>query len=163
MCYNLVMKIRIICVGKIKDKFNKDAIAEYQKRLKSYVNLEIIEVQDEKTSSDNEASNNLVKKIEGERISSKIKDGSYNIALCIEGESMTSEKFSKKIDNIMMKNSTINFIIGGSVGIDKNIIDKCDMKLSFSKFTFPHQLMRIILLEQIYRAYKIIKNEPYHK
>ena len=159
------MNIKLITVGKIKEKYYKDAILEYSKRLSSYCKLEIIEVNDEKTkegASKNE--NEAVLKKESKGILKHIKDYDYVIALAINGKRMDSVDFAKKIDNLGISSvSNICFIIGGSLGLHKDILDKADMLLSFSDMTFPHQLMRVILLEQIYRAYRIINNEPYHK
>ena len=159
------MNITIICVGKIKEKYLTDAIKEYSKRLSKYCKLNIIEVADEKT--DENASDNLneiVKDKEGERILKNIKDHSYIITLEIGGKMLSSEELAGKIDEItMFENSNITFIIGGSLGLSKNISNISNYKLSFSKMTFPHQLMRVILLEQIYRSFRILKNEPYHK
>lgn len=159
------MNIKLITVGKIKEKYYKDAILEYSKRLSSYCKLEIIEVNDEKTkegASKNE--NEAVLKKESMGILKHIKDYDYVIALAINGKRMDSVDFAKKIDNLGISSvSNICFIIGGSLGLHKDILDKADMLLSFSDMTFPHQLMRVILLEQIYRAYRIINNEPYHK
>ena len=159
------MNITIICVGKIKEKYLTDAIKEYSKRLSKYCKLNIIEVADEKT--DENASDNLneiVKDKEGERILKNIKDNSYIITLEIGGKMLSSEELASKIDEItMFENSNITFIIGGSLGLSKNISNISNYKLSFSKMTFPHQLMRVILLEQIYRSFRILKNEPYHK
>lgn len=159
------MKISICCVGKVTEKFFTDAIAEYSKRLSKYCTFEIIEVKDEKTkenASDTEI--NLVKEKEGKRILEKINPTSYVIALVINGKMYSSESFAKKIGELMNEGkSHITFVIGGSLGLCDEIIDKADMKLSFSQMTFPHQLMRVILSEQIYRAYRILNNEPYHK
>lgn len=159
------MNITIICVGKIKEKYLTDAIKEYSKRLSKYCKLNIIEVADEKTdenTSDN--LNEIVKDKEGERILKNIKDNSYIITLEIGGKMLSSEELAGKIDEItMFENSNITFIIGGSLGLSKNISNISNYKLSFSKMTFPHQLMRVILLEQIYRSFRILKNEPYHK
>ena len=159
------MNITIICVGKIKEKYLTEAIKEYSKRLSKYCKLNIIEVADEKT--DENASDNLneiVKDKEGERILKNIKDNSYIITLEIGGKMLSSEELAGKIDEItMFENSNITFIIGGSLGLSKNISNISNYKLSFSKMTFPHQLMRVILLEQIYRSFRILKNEPYHK
>jgi len=159
------MKITIVCVGKIKEKFYVDAIKEYVKRLGRYCKLEIIEVADEKTPadpSDNEI--NIIKDKEGERMKRYISDDAHVIALAIDGKKLTSEKNAEYINNLGIRGvSHIQFIIGGSLGISNDILNKADMKLSFSDMTFPHQLMRVILLEQIYRAYRIINNEPYHK
>ncbi len=159
------MNIEILCVGKIKEKFYVDAIAEYKKRLSKYCKIKIIEVSDEKTV-ENASINleNTIKAKEGEKILKILNESSYIIALTIDGKSFSSIEFSKEIESLGIKGySSITFIIGGSIGLSENVIKKADMKLSFSNFTFPHQLMRVILLEQIYRSYKIIKNEPYHK
>ena len=150
--------IRIICVGKIKEKYLRDAIDEYSKRLGKYTKLEIIEVKDESIGNENE----ILKK-ESINIDKYINDKDYNIILAIEGEELTSETFAKKLDNIFNYSSNINFIIGGSLGLDDSIKEKANLRLSFSRMTFPHQLFRVILLEQIYRAFKIINNESYHK
>ena len=159
------MKITIICVGKIKEKFYVEAIKEYSKRLSRYCKLEIAEVADEKTPaepSDNEI--NIVKNKEGERIKKCLSEDAYVIALAIDGKKFTSEKNAEYINNLGIRGvSHIQFIIGGSLGLADDILKNADMKLSFSDMTFPHQLMRVILLEQIYRAYRIINNEPYHK
>ncbi len=146
--------IKILCVGKIKEKFYVSAIEEYKKRLSKYTKLEIIEVNDEEYNSLEKEKNNLLK---------YIKDTDYNIVLDIDGEELTSTEISKKIDSIFNINSNITFIIGGSNGLHKDIKDMVNFKLSFSKLTFPHQLFRVILLEQIYRTFKILNNESYHK
>lgn len=159
------MKIRIICVGKIKENFYKDAILEYSKRLSRYCILEVVEVEDEKTP-DKAGANEcfLIKKKEGQRILSHIRDNDYIVTLEIEGKKVTSPGLAKKLEEItILGNSTIDFIIGGSLGLSDEVKNKADFKLSFSDMTFPHQLMRVILLEQIYRAFKINSNEPYHK
>ena len=159
------MKIDILAVGKIKEASYRDAVAEYAKRLSAYVKLNIIEVKDEKTregASDRE--NDLVKASEAARLSEHISESAYLIPLCIEGGEMSSEDFSELIASLELKGvSHIQFVIGGSLGLDDDIKKKGAMKLSFSKMTFPHQLMRVILLEQIYRAYRIKNREPYHK
>lgn len=159
------MKITICCVGKIKEKFYSQAIEEYSKRLSKYCKLEIKEAADEKTpDSASDTVNRMIKEKEGDRLFSFIKDDSYVIALAIDGKMLDSVELSEKIDNLMLSGkSDIVFVIGGSLGLDKRVLDRADYKLSFSKMTFPHQLMRVILLEQIYRAYRIMKNEPYHK
>lgn len=159
------MKISIVCVGKIKEKFYKDAIAEYSKRLSKYCKLEIIEVADEKTpdGASDKVCDSIMDK-EGERIFSHIPDNAYVIALAIEGKEYDSVTFAKYIDRLGVEgNSNIVFVIGGSLGLSDKIKSRADTLLSFSNMTFPHQLMRVILLEQIYRAYRIINNEPYHK
>lgn len=150
--------IKILCVGKIKEKFFKDAIFEYSKRLSKYTNLQIIEVDD--INSDN--INTILDK-EKDLIIKHISSKDYVITLEIEGKQLSSLELSKKIEELQIYNSSIVFIIGGSYGLHQQIKDRADYKLSFSKLTFPHQLFRIILLEQIYRAYKIINNESYHK
>ena len=159
------MNVKILCVGKIKEKFFKDAISEYSKRLSKYCSLEIIEVADEKTSenaSDVEIA--LVKDKEGERILKAIKDKDFVIALAILGKQMDSVAFSKYIENLTIScHSSIVFVIGGSLGLSDSVLSRSDFKISFSEMTFPHQLMRVILLEQIYRGMRIINNEPYHK
>ena len=150
--------IKIITVGSIKEKYLKDAIEEYQKRLKKYTDLEIIEIKEEGLLPAKQA---MAK--EAEKIIKHINEKEYIITLEIEGKELTSEELSKKIEDIMIINSNITFIIGGSYGIDKSIKDKAKYHLSFSKMTFPHQLFRVLLLEQIYRAFKIMNNESYHK
>lgn len=159
------MKITICCVGKIKEKFYSQAIDEYSKRLSKYCKLEIKEAADEKTpDSASDTVNRMIKEKEGDRLLSFIKDDSYVIALAIDGKMLDSVELSEKIDNLMLSGkSDIVFVIGGSLGLDKRVLDRADYKLSFSKMTFPHQLMRVILLEQIYRSFRIMKNEPYHK
>ena len=149
--------IKIICVGKTKEKYFTDAINEYQKRLSKYTKLEIIEVQD----YDGDISTILKK--ESEQILKHLNDKSYIITLEIEGNNLDSVEFSKKIDNVLINNADITFIIGGSYGLSDEIKNKSNYKLSFSKMTFPHQLFRVMLLEQIYRSYRIINNESYHK
>ena len=159
------MKITICCVGKIKEKFYSQAIEEYSKRLSKYCKLEIKEAADEKTpDSASDTVNRMIKGKEGDRLLSFIKDDSYVIALAIDGKMLDSVELSEKIDNLMLSGKCdIVFVIGGSLGLDKRVLDRADYKLSFSKMTFPHQLMRVILLEQIYRSFRIMKNEPYHK
>jgi 23S rRNA (pseudouridine1915-N3)-methyltransferase len=159
------MKITLVTVGKIKERFYTDAIKEYSKRLSRYCKLEIVQVADEKTPDN--ASENVELKIkdkEGERILSFIKDGVYVVALAIEGEMIDSVKLSEKINSLGIRGTShIAFVIGGSLGLSEAVLKRADYKLSFSKMTFPHQLMRVILLEQIYRSYRIINGEPYHK
>lgn len=152
------MKINIYCVGKIKEKYLEEAISEYKKRLSKYVDLSIIELKDEPIKDSNDP-----KTIEGERILHYLNKG-YTILLAIEGKDMDSVSFAQKIDSIFTyEASEINFVIGGSLGVSSAIYEKADMLLSFSRFTFPHPLMRVILLEQIYRAFKINNHETYHK
>ena len=159
------MKIRILTVGKLKEPFAKEGVNEYSKRLSKLTQIEVIEVDDEKTkenASINEL--NLVKDKEGEKLLSKISDKDYVIALAINGKTYDSVSFSNHLEELMNTgNSTIDFVIGGSVGLSDRVLQRANEKLSFSDFTFPHQLMRVILLEQIFRAFKIAKNEPYHK
>ncbi len=159
------MKIDVLCVGKIKERFYTDAANEYIKRLSRYVRLNIIEVKDEKTlegASDHE--NDLVREAEAGRLTVHIDQRAVLIPLCIEGDEKSSEELAEMISAYENKGvDHIQFVIGGSLGIDEKIKKMGDMKLSFSKMTFPHQLMRVILLEQIYRAYRIKNNEPYHK
>lgn len=150
--------IKIICVGKIKEKYLKDAIEEYKKRLSKYTKLEIIEVID----IDNPNIDIVLNK-EKEQIEKHINSKDYVITLEIEGNMLSSEELASKIDNTFNTNSTITFIIGGSYGLHQDIKNKSNFKLSFSKLTFPHQLFRVNLLEQIYRAFKINNNESYHK
>lgn len=159
------MKITIACVGKIKEKFFTGAIDEYSKRLSRYVNLEICGVNDEKAPENmSDAEANKVKEIEGERLLKNIKPNDYVVALAIDGKKLTSEGFAAFFQQNMVKGvSHITFVIGGSLGLSKQVLDRANYKLSFSDMTFPHQLMRVILLEQIYRAYRINNNEPYHK
>lgn len=159
------MKITLITVGKIKEKFLEAAIAEYSKRLSRYCKLEIIQVADEKTPDKaGEVLETQIKEKEGERILSQIKDGSFIIALAIEGNMLDSEGLARKIETLGISGiSQIVFVIGGSLGLSRQVLDRADYKLSFSRMTFPHQLMRVILLEQIYRSYRIISGEPYHK
>ena len=155
------MKITLITVGKVKEKYLRDAIAEYSKRLGRYCKLDIVEVADEKTPE--HASDGLEAK-EGERIAKHIRDDAFVIALAIEGKQLTSEQLAAKINDLGLHGTShIQLIIGGSLGLDPAILKRADYLLSFSKMTFPHQLMRVILLEQIYRAYKINAGEPYHK
>ncbi len=159
------MKVTIICVGKIKEKFYRDAIDEYAKRLSKYCKLEIIQVQDEKTpdkASDHEES--LIKSKEAERILSKIKEDAFVFTLEILGEKFTSESFAQTIQKTAISGkSHIVFVIGGSLGLHESVCRRANQAISFSNMTFPHQLMRVILTEQIYRAYRIINGEPYHK
>lgn len=159
------MKISIACVGRIKEKFFTAAIDEYSKRLSRYVNLEICQVNDEKAPENmSEAEEIKVKEVEGKRLLKVIKDTSYVVVLAIDGKKMTSEGLADFIkDNMVRGVSHITFVIGGSLGLSDEVIKRADFKLSFSDMTFPHQLMRVILLEQIYRANRINNNEPYHK
>ncbi len=159
------MKITCIAVGKIKEKFYKDAIAEYEKRLGKYCRLQIVEVADEKVPAGASiAQEETVKAKEAERILAQIKNDTYVITLEIAGAKKDSAAFAKEIASLSLQGkSHITFIIGGSLGLHPAVCRRADAALSFSDMTFPHQLMRVILLEQIYRAYRIINGEPYHK
>lgn len=159
------MKITLVTVGKIKEKYFEQAIAEYSKRLSRYCKLDIVQVADEKTPDKaGEALEHQIKEKEGDRILAQIKDGAYVIALAIEGRMLDSEELAGRIDSLGIGGvSQIVFIIGGSLGLSGRVLARADEKLSFSKMTFPHQLMRVVLLEQIYRGYRIISGEPYHK
>ena len=159
------MRISIVCVGKIKEKYLKLGIDEFSKRLSKYCKLEVIELDDEKAPenlSDKEML--MIKEKEGKKILSKIKDNSHVIALAIDGKNLSSEELADTISKLAVRgNSHITFVIGGSLGLSDEVLKRADYKLSFSKMTFPHQLMRLILLEQVYRAFRINNNEPYHK
>ena len=159
------MKITLITVGKIKEKYFTDAIAEYAKRLSRYCKLEIIEVADEKTPDGaSEALENQIKEKEGERILSKVPDSAYVVALAIEGKQLSSEELADKMEKWNVSGiSHLVFIIGGSLGLTPKVLNRADYILSFSKMTFPHQLMRVVLLAQNYRSFRIRNNEPYHK
>lgn len=159
------MKIILITVGKIKEKYLRDAISEYGKRLSRYCKLEIVEVADEKTPDQaSEAMDENIRAKEGERILKYIRDDMYVMTLEIGGKMLSSEEFARKIETLGVQGkSSIAFVIGGSIGLGKEVLKRSDYALSFSKMTFPHQLMRVILLEQVYRAYRIINGEPYHK
>lgn len=159
------MKITILCVGKIKEKYYADAIAEYTRRLSRYCKPEIIEVADEKTPDhSSQTEMEQIKAKEGDRLLKYTRDDAFKIVLAIQGNRMTSEKFSAFMEQLGVRGiSNIQFFIGGSLGLDNRIIQKADYALSFSDMTFPHQLMRVILLEQIYRGFRIQYGEPYHK
>lgn len=159
------MKINIICVGKLKEKYLIDAVNEYSKRLKRFCTLNIIELPDEKIPDNASlAEESQIIKAEAEKIKKYISDDDYVFSLCVEGLQLSSEGFSEKISNAMLNGkSTIDFIIGGSLGLCESIKKRSDFRISFSKMTFPHQLMRVVLAEQIYRAFKINANEKYHK
>jgi len=159
------MKIKLICVGKVKEKFYVDAIKEYSKRLGAYTILEIVEVPDEKTPDKaSEAINLQIKEKEGNAILSKIKVNDFVMLLDIKGKMYSSEELSQTLENYMIDGkSEFIFIIGGSLGVSQQVKQRANALISFSKMTFPHQLMRVIFLEQIYRSFKIMKNEPYHK
>ncbi|WP_195972759.1 23S rRNA (pseudouridine(1915)-N(3))-methyltransferase RlmH [Clostridium thermobutyricum] len=159
------MNITLITVGKLKEKYLKQAIDEYSKRLSRYCKLEIIELNDEKTPDNaSEKEEQLIKEKEGKQILSKIKENAFVIAMDLGGKNLTSEEFSKFIEqNGVMGNSNIVFLIGGSLGLSDEVKKRANYKLCFSNMTFPHQLFRVMLLEQIYRGFRIMKNEPYHK
>ncbi|WP_238884095.1 23S rRNA (pseudouridine(1915)-N(3))-methyltransferase RlmH [Clostridium sp. YIM B02551] len=159
------MNITIITVGKLKEKYLRDAIDEYAKRLSRYCKLEIIELQDEKTPDNaSEKEEEAIKEKEGQAILNKVKDNMFVIAMDLAGKQLSSEEFANYIENQgVMGNSNIAFIIGGSLGISKAVLSRSNYKLCFSKMTFPHQLFRVMLLEQIYRGFRIMKGEPYHK
>lgn len=159
------MKINIICVGKLKEKYMRDGINEYSKRISRFADLRITELADEKIPERASAAiEEKIKTAEGEKILSKIANDDFVIALCVEGKQLASEKFAKKLSEIMLGGkSTIDFVIGGSLGLSDEVKKRSDFRLSFSEMTFPHQLMRLILTEQIYRAFKINANEQYHK
>ena len=159
------MKITILAVGKIKEKFFREAIAEYEKRLSRYCKLEILEVADEKTPDHaSEAEEEQIKEKEAKRILEKINPDAYVITLEILGEKVNSVSFSEMIQKLgVMGRSQIIFVIGGSLGLHESVSRRADRKVSFSPMTFPHQLMRVILCEQIYRGFRIMNHEPYHK
>ena len=159
------MKITCVVVGKIKEKYFTDAIKEYSKRLSRYCKREIVELADEKTPDGaSEAEEQAIREKEGERILKTLKDDAYVIALAIEGKMLDSVELSKKIESLGISGTShIAFVIGGSLGLAPAVMKRADYALSFSRMTFPHQLMRVVLLEQLYRSYRIMKNEPYHK
>ena len=159
------MKITIITVGKLKEKYLKQGIAEYTKRLSSYANIELVEVPDEKAPENlSTADMDIVKQKEGERILAKVSPDTYVITLEINGKQLTSEQLATHMDQLATYGkSKIAFIIGGSLGLGTEVLTRSDYALSFSKMTFPHQLMKLVLVEQIYRAFRINRNEPYHK
>lgn len=159
------MKIKIICLGKLKEKYLKDGIAEYTKRISRFATVEIIELQDEKIPDNaSDAECEKIKATEGKKILSKIKNDEYIYSLCVEGTQLCSEDFAKDIEKAALSGfNTITFIIGGSLGLSNEVKNISHKKLSFSLMTFPHQLMRLILTEQIYRCFKINANEQYHK
>lgn len=159
-----MLSINIICIGKIKETYLKDAIAEYSKRLQRFCNLTITELQDEKLP--NKINNNIVQNIkdkECEKVVQALKKDSYIFCLDLNGKEYTSENFSRKIDEILLNyNSNITFIIGGTLGLNKHVLSLSNEKICFSKMTFPHQLIRLFLLEQLFRSFKISNNETYH-
>ena len=159
------MKIKIVTVGKLKEKYLKDGIAEYSKRLSRFANLEMIELADEKTpnrASDSE--NQKILELEGTRILSKIGDRDFVIVLAIEGKTLSSEEFSKQLEQAPINGfSTLTFVIGGSLGLSPQVKKRANLSISFGRLTLPHQLMRLVLVEQIYRAFTIQQGSPYHK
>jgi len=159
------MNITVISVGKLKEKYLKEAIDEYAKRLQRYCKISIIELQDEKTPDNASEKEELqIKNKEGEAILKSIKDNSFVIALDLKGKMLTSEEFSTYIQELGVSGkSDLVFVIGGSLGLSQEVLDRANYKLCFSKMTFPHQLFRVMLLEQIYRGFRIMKGEPYHK
>lgn len=159
------MKITILTVGKVKEKFYRQAIEEFEKRLSRYCKLEIIEVQDEKTPDRaSEVEEMQIKEKEGQRLLKYIREDAWVCALAIEGKMLDSVELSAKMEQMGVGGTShMIFVIGGSLGLAEEVMKRADFKLSFSKMTFPHQLMRVILLEQIYRAYRIMQGEPYHK
>ena len=159
------MNITVISVGKLKEKYLKEAIQEYSLRLTKYCKLDIIEVPDEKAPENmSAAEEEIIKNKEGQVILKNIKDDTYVIALAIQGKQLSSEKFAELISGLGLRGkSNIAFVIGGSLGLSEEVLKRADYHLSFSAMTYPHQLMRVILLEQIYRGFRIIKGEPYHK
>ena len=159
------MKIEVLCIGNLKEKHWKEAIVEYSKRLKSYCQLEIKEIKETKLPSNpSQADEEMVKTEEGKSILKEIRPKDYVIALEIKGKKMSSELFAETLSNLGINGqANFSFVIGGSLGLSSEVLNRADMNVSFSDMTFPHQLMRVILLEQIYRAFKISKNEPYHK
>lgn len=159
------MNITVVSVGKMKEKYLSDAILEYRKRLTRYCKMEIIELPDEQTPDKaSEAMELQIKQKEGQRILKAVKEDAYVIALAIEGKKLSSEEFAGKLERLGVQGTShIVFVIGGSLGLAPEVLKRADFLLSFSDMTFPHQLMRVILLEQIYRCYRIINHEPYHK
>ena len=158
------MKITIVCAGKLKEKYLRDGIAEYEKRLRPYADLRTIEIIEERMKDrPSPAEKDEVLRREGERLSAQIPQGAYLIVLDVGGEEMSSEKFSARIDHLMlMGESHIAFLIGGPFGLSDELRQRADLRLSFSQFTLPHQLIRLFLMEQIYRSFKISRHEPYH-
>lgn len=159
------MKIKIICVGKLKEKYLEEGVKEYLKRLSAYCDVEIIEVGDERIPENPSlAEEMIVKSKEGRRILDKVKQDDYMILLDVQGKEVDSIQFAESIEDCMLHGkSTIDFVIGGSLGHGEDVLTRANKRISFSKMTFPHQLMRVILAEQIYRAFKIIRKETYHK
>ena len=159
------MKIKVVTVGKLKEKYLKDGIAEYSKRISRFAKLEMIELVDEKTPDKaSESENQKILEIEGQRILSKVGDRDFVIVLAIEGKILSSEEFSKQLEEASIKGfSTLTFIIGGSLGLAQDVKNRANLSVSFGRLTLPHQLMRLVLVEQIYRAFTIQQGSPYHK
>ncbi len=159
------MNITILAVGKVKESFYREALSEYQKRLSRYCRLEIVEVVDESVPEKaSPAEEELIKEREAKRILKRLRENSFVITLEITGKKLDSEKFAKKLEDLALAGkSQLVFVIGGSLGLHASVSARADLKLSFSDLTFPHQLMRVILAEQIYRAFRIISGAPYHK
>lgn len=159
------MNITIVCVGKIKEAFYKDAVNEYAKRLSRYCRFQVIEVADEKTPDQTtEHEEDLIRQKEAERILKQIKEDAYVVALAIQGKKLDSVAFSEYIEQLGVQGkSSLVFVIGGSLGLHTSVLKRADDRISFSDMTFPHQLMRVILAEQIYRSFRIMNGEPYHK
>ncbi|HHG7881711.1 TPA: 23S rRNA (pseudouridine(1915)-N(3))-methyltransferase RlmH [Streptococcus pneumoniae] len=159
------MKIKVVTVGKLKEKYLKDGIAEYSKRISRFAKFEMIELSDEKTPDKaSESENQKILEIEGQRILSKIADRDFVIVLAIEGKTFFSEEFSKQLEETAIKGfSTLTFIIGGSLGLSSSVKNRANLSVSFGRLTLPHQLMRLVLVEQIYRAFTIQQGFPYHK
>ena len=159
------MKIKVVTVGKLKEKYLKDGIAEYSKRISRFAKLEMIELADEKTPDRaSESENQKILEIEGQRILSKVADRDFVIVLAIEGKILSSEEFSKQLEEASIKGfSTLTFIIGGSLGLAPIVKKRANLSVSFGRLTLPHQLMRLVLVEQIYRAFTIQQGSPYHK
>lgn len=159
------MNISVICVGKLKERYWTDAVGEYSKRLKSYCNLEIVELKESRLPDKaGPAEEQAVKEAEGEEVLKKIRSGVYVVTLEVKGRMLSSEKLAEKVEKLAVDGvSNLVFVIGGSLGLSEAVSRRADFKLSFSEMTFPHQMMRVILLEQLYRSFKIIRNETYHK
>lgn len=159
-----MLSVNIICVGKLKESYLRDAIDEYSKRMRTLCRLSIIELPEERASDDPSAAEiGRVISAESERIMQKLGKGDYVIAMCVEGRNISSEELSAKLEDISMRSSTVDLIIGGSWGLSDELKSRADFKLSMGKMTFPHQLCRVMLLEQVYRAFQISKGTKYHK
>ena len=159
------MKIKVVTVGKLKEKYLKDGIEEYLKRISRFAKFQMIELADEKTPDKaSESENQKILEIEGQRILSKVGDRDFVIVLAIEGKTFSSEEFSKQLEEASIKGfSTLTFIIGGSLGLAQDVKNRANLSVSFGRLTLPHQLMRLVLVEQIYRAFTIQQGSPYHK